>query len=212
MSLSVLTARCTVVFSIGANCASPWNATSGAFNSFLFELSAPLPLLLGQVVLVLALPVAIGMWLRRRAPAVADRCGPALRRLSFLGIGLVFLLVIADDPRAFAIGLSTTVPLAVLFIASSAAVGWLTASLVTSDNRDRFTLAAEFGTRNIGVAIAIAVTILGRVGFARFATTYALIEIPIMLLGVWLFRRYRQASGLSAYETLVVDRRPRPNC
>ena len=36
MSLSVLTARWTVVFSIGWNSGSPWNATSGAFVSFLF--------------------------------------------------------------------------------------------------------------------------------------------------------------------------------
>ena len=34
-SLSVFTARCTVVVSIGVNSASPWNATSGAFSSFL---------------------------------------------------------------------------------------------------------------------------------------------------------------------------------
>ena len=37
MSLSVLTARATVVFSIGSNCGSPWYATSGAFTSFLFD-------------------------------------------------------------------------------------------------------------------------------------------------------------------------------
>jgi BASS family bile acid:Na+ symporter len=154
-----------------------------------FPLSAPVPVLIAQVVLLLGLPVALGMWMRRRVPGSAERYGPALRRASFIGIGIVFLLVIAADPGLFAAGLTTTVPLAAAFVLASMAAGWLTAVPLTPDRRDRFTLAAEFGTRNIGVAIAIAVTLLGRVEFARFATTYALTEIPLMLGAVALFRR-----------------------
>ena len=58
----------------------------------------------------------------------------------------------------------------------------MAAAFVTSDPRDRFTLAAEFGTRNLGVAMAVAVTMLGRVEFARFAYTYFLTELPLMLV------------------------------
>jgi ACR3 family arsenite efflux pump ArsB len=61
--------------------------------------------------------------------------------------------------------------------------------LVTGDRRERFTLAAEFGTRNLGVAIAIAVTLLGSVEFARFALTYFLTEVPLMLMAIALFRK-----------------------
>jgi hypothetical protein len=40
------------------------------------------------------------------------------------------------------------------------------------------------------------VTMLGRVDFARFATTYALTEVPLMLVGVALFRRWQaRAAG-----------------
>ena len=65
--------------------------------------------------------------------------------------------------------------------------------LVTADVNDRFTLAAEFGTRNIGIAVAIAVTFLGRVEFAHFAVAYALVEVPLLLVAALLFRRQRQA-------------------
>jgi bile acid:Na+ symporter, BASS family len=160
-----------------------------------FPLSAPVPVLIAQVVLLLGLPVALGMWIRRRVPDSAERFGPALRSVSFIGIGIVFLLVIADDPGAFAQDLTTTVPLAAAFVLVSMAMGWLIAVPLTSDRGDRFTLAAEFGTRNIGVAVAIAVTLLGRVDFARFATTYALTEIPLMLGAVALFRRQRCHSA-----------------
>ena len=54
---------------------------------------------------------------------------------------------------------------------------------------DRFTIAVGFGSRNLGVAMAVAVSLLGRVEFARFAYTYFLAELPLMLIAVALFRR-----------------------
>jgi len=45
-------------------------------------------------------------------------------------------------------------------------------SMLTGASRpDRFTLATEFATRNVGVATPISVTLAGRVEFAVFATT-----------------------------------------
>ena len=152
------------------------------------DLAAPIPLLLGQLLLMLALPVALGMWIRRRSPDLAERHRPVLQRLAFTGIAVVLLLVIVDDPQAFFGGVWTTVPLAAAFVVCSMGTGWITAALVTEDRRDRFTLAAEFGTRNVAVAAAIAVTLLGRVEFARFATTYFLTELPLMLAAIALFR------------------------
>jgi ACR3 family arsenite efflux pump ArsB len=152
-------------------------------------LSAPVPTLIAQLIIVLAVPVAAGMWIRGRRPTLALRIGPALRRVAFAGTGLVLLLVVLDAPGDFFGALSTTVPLAAAFVAGSILTGWLCGMLVTSDVRDRFTLAAEFGSRNVGVAVAIAVALLGRVGFARFAAIYALVEIPLMFGVIAIFRR-----------------------
>jgi BASS family bile acid:Na+ symporter len=157
-------------------------------GSFRFE--APLGPLFAQMLIVLAVPVVVGMWVRSRFPGIAARHGPLLQRVAFSGIGVLLALIVLDDPRAFVADLSTTVPLAAAFVLSSMAVGWYTAVIATRDVRDRFTLAAEFGTRNTGVATVIAVTVLGRVEFARFAATYFVTEIPLMLAAVWLFRRY----------------------
>jgi BASS family bile acid:Na+ symporter len=161
------------------------------------DLAAPIPLLFGQILLMLGLPVALGMWVRTRWPDLAGRHRPLVQRLAFSGIAVMLMLVIADDPQAFVDGLSTTVPLAAAFVACSMAAGWTTAVLVTTDRRDRFTLAAEFGTRNVGVAAAIAVTLLGRVEFARFATTYFLTELPLMLVAIVLFRYRGWRSGFA---------------
>ena len=52
----------------------------------------------------------------------------------------------------------------------------------------QFALAAEFATRNMAVATAVAVSLVGRVEFATFATTYLLVETPILLAVVQFFR------------------------
>ena len=152
------------------------------------DLAAPIPLLIAQLLLMLALPVALGMWMRQRWPDVAERHRRALQQVAFGGITVILILVIANDPQAFVGGLSSTVPLAAVFVVCSMGAGWMTALTVATDRRDRFTLAAEFGTRNVAVATAIAVTLLGRVEFATFATTYFLTELPLMLIAIGLFR------------------------
>jgi ACR3 family arsenite efflux pump ArsB len=81
--------------------------------------------------------------------------------------------------------------------------GWITGALVTKDRRDRFTLAAEFGSRNVGIAMAIAVTILGRVEFASFAVIYSLTEIPMMLAAIALFRRLQESMDVRREAQLV---------
>lgn len=159
---------------------------------------APLMMLAVQALVLLALPVAIGMWVRRRSPQIAIRYGRSLQQLAFFGVAVILLLIILSDPDAFFGGLSTTVPLAVAFVVTAALTGWLTASFVTGDARDRFTIAVEFGTRNVTVAIAIAVTLLGQVEFARFAATYFLTEVPMMLLAVSLFRKLQLRRTSSA--------------
>jgi bile acid:Na+ symporter, BASS family len=153
------------------------------------NLAVPIPLLVGQFLLMLTLPVGLGMWVRRHWPERAARHRPAVERVAFAGVGFMLFFVVLSAPRAFLDGLVSTVPLAAMFVTCSAAVGWMTASMVSNDPRDRFTLAAEFGTRNLGVAMAVAVTLLGRIEFVHFAYTYFLTEMPLMLVAIAAFRR-----------------------
>jgi BASS family bile acid:Na+ symporter len=159
---------------------------------------APIPLLVTQLTLMLLLPVALGMAARAWAPAAAARHRPGLQRFAFVGIALVLSMVLARDFRTFAATLPVMVPLAGLFVVGSLALGWGAAMPFSRDPRDRFTMAAEFGTRNIAVAITIAVTLLGRAEFAPFAAVYALIEVPILLGAVAIFRR-SGAGGIAAH-------------
>ena len=144
----------------------------GAASGHRMELSVPLPLILAQLVLLLACPVTLGMWIRAARPAMAIRSRPFLRALGFGGTAALIGLIVASDPVAFANGLTKTVPLAGTFVAASFLAGWLIGTASRASRPDQFTLAAEFATRNIAVATALALSVSGRIEFAYFATAY----------------------------------------
>ena len=149
---------------------------------------APMSLLVLQLLLMLAVPVGLGMTARRRCPNAADAHGPLLTRLAFGALALLVVFVIVAQLDLFLAGLRSAVPMSAAFVTMAFAVGWLSARAAGAGAADRFTLAAEFATRNVAVATAIAVTILGRVEFAVFATTYFLTELPLMLAAVVMHR------------------------
>src|SRR5262245_17478742 len=167
-----------------------------------FALRLPLVLLVFQLVALLVIPVMLGMWLRSKFADRRQGISAVLQRLAVIGILFVFVLVILNDWTLFVDELSTTVPLAIGFVIASTAAGWLSAGFFTTNRQDRFAIAAGFGARNVAVATAIAVTILGQVAFARFAATYAFVEVPLLLAAVALFRKsegFATAEGSGRY-------------
>ncbi len=165
----------------------------GAVSGRRMGLTAPLPLIVGQLLLMLAFPVALGMWARFGQPVLAGRSQRYLRAVGFGGIVALIVLIVASDPVAFVNGLAGTVPLAATFVATSFLAGWLVGGVTGATRSDQFTLATEFATRNVAVAAAIAVTLAGHIEFALFATTYFLTEAPLMLGAIIVFRRSRLA-------------------
>ena len=118
------------------------------------NLQLPFGLLAVQLLLLLALPVALGMVLRRHAPALAIQLGPRLQGWSVTGSLLVLILVVLENATAFANELPATVPLAAAFVLASALAGWGIASLITTDRRDRFTILSEFGALRLQIGRA----------------------------------------------------------
>lgn len=73
--------------------------------------------------------------------------------------------------------------------------GWSSGWISGADFMDRFTVGLVFVVRNVGIATAIAVTVLGRIGFAVFATAYFLAQTPILLAAAFAFRFTKTDTG-----------------
>lgn len=152
-------------------------------------LSVPARLLIVQLMLMLAVPVLLGMFIRVRWPEVASRHQSALQRVAFTLVALLILVVVSSQFDLFLRELTGIVPRALLFLLLSLGAGALVGLLIRADRTERVTLALEFGTRNVAVATAIAVTMLGRTEFAVFGATYFLAELPLMLFLTIALRR-----------------------
>jgi bile acid:Na+ symporter, BASS family len=144
--------------------------------------------LLVQLVVVLGMPIAVGMGIRRRWPQFAAQRRGAIRRAGFVVLALLVAFVLGSEAHAFVAGLSQLVPLTAVFVTLSFALGWVAGLVARARCRDRFTLAVEFSTRNVAVAASIAVTLLHRIDLAVFATSYFVIELPLMLIAIAAYR------------------------
>jgi BASS family bile acid:Na+ symporter len=161
------------------------------------RVEAPVPILALQLVLMLAVPTGIGMAIRRWWPAWAQLRRVRFQRLAWVMLVLLLFLVFTIEAERVAGMLGNVVLLAAVFVSASFGAGWAAATVVRASDADRFTLAAEFATRNIAIATAIAVTLLGRTEFAAFASVYFLTELPLMLAAVaaWRWRHARAAAS-----------------
>lgn len=151
----------------------------------------PVDVLFWQLALMLATPVVFGMWLRRRFPIQADRWRPLAQLVGFAGIAGVLALVSLQHAGSLARLVPAAVPLALSFTAAAALAGWLLGVLTRASVPDRFTLAAEFATRNVAVAVPIAVTFLGQVEFVVFGAIYFLSELVLLVSAAAAFRSRR---------------------
>jgi BASS family bile acid:Na+ symporter len=158
--------------------------------------AVPVLPVIGQLLLTLILPTLAGMGVRRRWPAATERHRRGLFALSVGSIAALVGFVLAQEAGHVAGRLAEVAPAVVFLTGLSLASGWAVGR-VGGDPRLRFTVGVVFAVRNVGVATAVAVTVLGRVEFAAFAAAYFLCQAPLLVVAAILHRRLTSAtSGL----------------
>lgn len=151
----------------------------------------PMGALAGQLIVLLILPVLSGMFARHRWPDVTRRHARTFLAASIASLAALLVAIIVRESQQFAGALREIAMAATLLTVLAFLAGWATGWAGRASTADRFALGAVFVVRNVGVATAIAVTVLGRSEFAVFATAYFLTQVPIVLAAVFVFRRTR---------------------
>lgn len=155
-------------------------------DAFYFEV--PGLNLIARMFFLLALPVSIGMWLKARFPELKRRFHKILRNLNtvfLIGLGLFIML---KESESFSRNIGPTALLAVTFTLLAMLAGFFLSRLARLSMRDSLTLMLLFPVRNIGIAIAMSVTVFKDEQFAVFGTAMFMSQIPFFL-GTALFIR-----------------------
>lgn len=156
-----------------------------------FAFRVPLALLARQLFLMLVLPVLFGMGIRQRWPDITKQHGRKLLAFTIAALAMLLGVVIVQEAEHFASAFTEIGVASALLTVLAFTAGWATAWVSGATAMDRFTVGIAFVVRNVGLATAVAVTVLGRVEFAVFATAYFLAQAPLLVMAALVFRRMR---------------------
>lgn len=163
-----------------------------ALSAFLGEntaIEAPIGTIIGSLVVIIAIPLAIGMLVKRYAADFADRMERPVRIASGVLITLVIVGLIIKEREQLMEYFRMALIIAVALNIATMVVGYLTARLGRLDVRQGLTIAIESGNQNGTLAISLAVVSLARPDFAIVAAVYSIMMYVTATVPVYLGNR-----------------------
>lgn len=146
------------------------------------QITVPVGRMVGQLLVMLLLPLGLGMALRLSRPMLVAAARKPLRVSSLIALACLVILILIDQRGDLWAAAGTAVPVALSFCILTMAAGFTIGALTRLSAVDRFTLLIEFSTRNLGMVAIIGALVLGQVKLVLFATLFFLVELPIVLL------------------------------
>lgn len=122
------------------------------------------PMQTGKVIEVIAIvlvPVAIGMFVNSRTPAFAARSEKPMKRFSMVVLAALALIAIAKEWSAVAASFASIGLAVIAFNAISLGLGYYVPRLVGLDKPNAIAIGYEIGIHNSTLAIFVAVSVLG---------------------------------------------------
>ena len=105
--------------------------------------------------LVTAVPVAIGMALTKRCPALTEKIAPGVSRTAVLLFVVIIIAALGKNWEVFSGNLGTLGPVAVLLNVVMLGLGLASSKALRLDARDATTISIESGVQNGALAIAV---------------------------------------------------------
>lgn len=150
----------------------------------------------GQIVLMTLVPVSLGMLIRAKNPALAERLATPMKHLSSLLLAVIILGLILNQrqnlPAYFAASGPATISLNLMMLLS----GWGAAALFGLSLPQRVTVSIEGGLQNGTLAIAIAAGTLKNPAMAVPPAIYSLVMFASAVLAIVIFNRLALAQAL----------------
>ncbi len=143
-----------------------------------------------QMFLITAIPVAIGMTLTARSPALVEKIAPIISCVAVILFALVIIGALAKNWEVFSSNLATLGPVAILLNVLMLCAGIISAKMIGLSRRDATTVSIESGVQNGTIAIVVGGIIAGVDGVslppetipaAVYSITMYLVCVPFVL-------------------------------
>ena len=158
----------------------------------------PVGLMMGQVAMVLGLPVSAGRWVRHRWGAWAQRFEPRATRVATVLFVLIVVLAVAKNWALLRDNFTTLAPFALLLNLSMLCVGFGVAWAARLSRSQSVTLGIETAVQNAALALVIASTVLQDDAMAIPGALYGVLMYAGGLLFALAMRRLLPAAPTTA--------------
>lgn len=181
----------------GAGVSADGGADGGAGVIQLTEL--PVGRLIGSVLVVTTLPILAGMALRHRAPGFTARSEPLIGRLATLFFAAIVVATFVSHQHTILANLLSIGPATMVLNFAVLGTAYGLVMLAGAGRRDAVAVAMECGLQNAGLAIFVAIVLLGQPELAVAAVVYALTmnfgALGLVFIARWQVARTQLAQG-----------------
>lgn len=164
------------------------NLSLGYFATGIDPIGAQLKTAVDVFVIVL-LPVIVGMLIRSRRPAWADRMARPVRIASFTILVLVLLAAIATNWDLLSQEFGRLSLITILFCLLSLSVGFFVPRWFGAPHRQAIATSFEIGIHNATLAIVVAQTVLDSTELSLPAAVYGVLMLPLAVSFGLLIRK-----------------------
>jgi len=157
---TALSVSVSAVASVIALFATPFNfgwmiATNPATAGWLRELNLDASGIWVSLVLLLAVPMGLGLWVAYRFPGITSRIQKPLANLSLALLLAFIVLGLIKERQLLTLGLLPMLAIVIVHNASGLFFGWITSVVMRVSERDRRAVMIEGGMQNSGLALGI---------------------------------------------------------
>ncbi|MBF6178501.1 bile acid transporter [Nocardia otitidiscaviarum] len=151
-----------------------------------------------QVIAIVLIPVAIGMVVRRRFTAWAERMRRPVKITSIVVLVLVIVVAAISEFGTFTDNIGRLGAITLLLSILSLLIGYFVPRLFRVDARQSIASAMEIGIHNATLAIAVAVSVLEDETMAIPGAMYGIVMFGPAAVAAWLLARRSARAGADA--------------
>jgi BASS family bile acid:Na+ symporter len=192
---TALSVSVSAVASVIALFATPFNfswmvASNPATASWLRSLSIDASDIWVSLVLLLAVPMALGLLMAHKLPALTARLQKPLANFSLIALLAFIVLGLIKERQLLTLGLLPLLAIVILHNASGLLFGYLTSVAMRVSERDRRAVMIEGGMQNSGLALGIIAVQFGSdLGMVLIASLWGIWHIVSGLALALMWRR-----------------------
>lgn len=158
------------------------------------DIELPLLRTIGQILAITVIPVALGMLLHARKPALSASAERPVKVISAIFLVLIILAALLKERENLGELFRQAGPLALVLNLLGMALGYGITRLLTRNSAQAVTIGVEVGVVNGTLGIAIAAGILHNSTMTIPSAIYSLIMFPAVMVLVWMGLKAHKAA------------------